>query len=94
MKSLTTNLESVKQNFPLVEITLDGNITFKDLINTIDYQYNIPYKLIKADVEYSGKNNFGNILLHLQGETEINETAFQFFRKHKIKNVIKGYERI
>lgn len=91
MKSITPNLENVKETFPLVEIVLEGNITFKDLIDTIDYQYNIPYKLIKADVEYSGKNNYGNILLELQGENEINETAFQFFKQNNIKNIIKGY---
>lgn len=91
MKSVTPNLENVKETFPLVEIVLEGNITFKDLIDTIDYQYNIPYKLIKADVEYSGKNNYGNILLELQGENEINETAFQFFKQNNIKNIIKGY---
>lgn len=92
MKSVKPNLENLKETFPLVEIFLEGNITFKDLIDTIDYQYKVPYKLIKADVEYSGKNNYGNILLQLQGEEEINETAFQFFKKNKIKTVIKGYE--
>lgn len=92
MKSVNLNLEKVKESYPLVEIVLDGDITLKDLIDTIDYQYNVPYKLIKVDLEYSGKNNYGNILLQLQGKKEINETAFQFFRKNKIKNKIKGYE--
>ncbi|GGP04005.1 hypothetical protein GCM10010992_14590 [Cloacibacterium rupense] len=91
MKSTLPNLEHAKETFPLVEIVLEGNITFKDLIDTIDYQYNVPYTLVKADVEYFGKNNYGNILLQLNGAKEINETAFQFFRKNKIKNVIKGY---
>jgi D-methionine transport system ATP-binding protein len=91
MKSTQPNLEHVKETFPLVEIVLEGNITFKDLIDTIDYQYNVPYTLVKADVEYFGKNNYGNILLELKGAKEINESAFQFFRKNKIKNKIKGY---
>ena len=50
MKSTQPNLEHVKETFPLVEIVLEGNITFKDLIDTIDYQYNVPYTLVKADV--------------------------------------------
>lgn len=91
MKSTQPNLEHVKETFPLVEIVLEGNITFKDLIDTIDYQYNVPYTLLKADVEYAGKNNYGNILLQLKGKKEINESAFQFFRQNKIKNKIKGY---
>jgi D-methionine transport system ATP-binding protein len=87
MKSTQPNLEHVKETFPLVEIVLEGNITFKDLID----KYNVPYTLVKADVEYFGKNNYGNILLELKGAKEINESAFQFFRKNKIKNKIKGY---
>lgn len=54
-------------------------------------KFNVPYTLVKADVEYFGKNNYGNILLELKGAKEINESAFQFFRKNKIKNKIKGY---
>lgn len=92
MKSVTPNLENLKQTFPLVEIQLEGNISLKDLTDTIDYKYNIPYKLLKVDMEYSGKNNYGNILLLLQGEKETNESAFEYFKQHKIKNVIKGYE--
>jgi membrane-bound metal-dependent hydrolase YbcI (DUF457 family) len=40
---------------------------------------------------FFGRNNYGNILLELKGAKEINESAFQFFRKNKIKNKIKGY---
>ena len=88
------NLKNLKENFTLVEIFLEGNITFKDLIDAIDNQYKIPYKLIKADVEYSGKHNYGNIILQLQGEEEINETAFQYFRQNKIKTLIKKHDEL
>lgn len=92
MKSVKPNLEDVKQTFPLVEILLEGNISLKDLTDAMDYKYKVPYKLLKVDMEYSGNNNYGNILLLLQGEKETNETAFQYFKQNKIKNVIKGYE--
>lgn len=93
--SIETNTKIKKENlkkFPLVEIELDGNISFKELIDTIYYQFEVPYKLIKADIEYLGNNNYGNLLLLLQGAEETNENALTFLRNKKIRNKIRGYE--
>jgi D-methionine transport system ATP-binding protein len=38
--------------FPLIEIELNGNISFGKLIDTIHRHYKVPYKLIKTDIEY------------------------------------------
>ena len=59
------------------------------MIDTIDYQYNVPYTLVKADVEYFGKNNYGNILLELKGAKEINESTFQFLERIRLKIKLK-----
>ncbi|SJZ35987.1 methionine ABC transporter ATP-binding protein [Sediminibacterium ginsengisoli] len=77
--------------FPLVEIELNGNIPFEKLIDTIYYHFQIPYKLVKAEVEYLGKANFGKLLLHLLGTDKSNENAIQYFNQNNIKNTIKGY---
>lgn len=77
--------------FPLIEIELNENISVEKLLSTLYDQYKIPYRLLKADVEYLGDSNFGKILLHLQGETEENQKAIYYFNQNKIQNTVKGY---
>jgi len=77
--------------FPLVEIELNENISVEKLLSTLYDQYKIPYRLLKADVEYLGNSNFGKLLLQLQGETEENQKAIYYFNQNKIQNTVKGY---
>ncbi|KPH15154.1 methionine ABC transporter ATP-binding protein [Chryseobacterium sp. ERMR1:04] len=77
--------------FPLVEIEIDEHISVEKLLSVIYDQYKIPYKLLKADVEYLGESNFGKLLLQLQGEEEENQKAIYYFNQNKIQNTVKGY---
>ncbi|MDP9962076.1 methionine ABC transporter ATP-binding protein [Chryseobacterium lathyri] len=77
--------------FPLVEIELNEHISVEKLLSTLYDQYKIPYRLLKADVEYLGNSNFGKLLLQLQGETEENQKAIYYFNQNKIQNTVKGY---
>lgn len=77
--------------FPLIEIELNENISVEELLSTLYSQYNIPYKLLKADVEYLGNSNFGRLLLQLQGEAEKNEQVIYYLNQNKIQNTVKGY---
>lgn len=77
--------------FPLVEIELNENISVEELLSTLYNQYKIPYKLLKADVEYLGDSNFGKLLLQLQGAAEENQQAIYYFNQNKIQNTVKGY---
>jgi len=77
--------------FPLIEIELNENISVEKLLSTLYDQYKIPYKLLKADVEYLGDANFGKLLLHLQGGYEENQKAIYYFNQNKIQNTVKGY---
>ncbi|WP_079242433.1 methionine ABC transporter ATP-binding protein [Chryseobacterium indologenes] len=83
--------EPKKGLFPLVEIELNENISVEQILSTLYNQYKIPYKLLKADVEYFGNSNFGKLLLQLQGETEENQQAIYYFNQNKIQNTVKGY---
>lgn len=77
--------------FPLVEIELNESISVEKLLSVIYDQYKIPYKLLKADVEYLGDSNFGKLLLQLQGGTEENQKAIYYFNQNNIQNTVKGY---
>ncbi|WP_299176479.1 ATP-binding cassette domain-containing protein [uncultured Chryseobacterium sp.] len=77
--------------FPLVEIELNENITVEKLLSKIYDDYKIPYRLLKADVEYLGNSNFGKLLLQLQGKSEENQKAIYFFNQNKIQNTVRGY---
>lgn len=77
--------------FPLLEIELNGNIPFEKLLSVLYSDYKIPYRLIKANVEYLGKANFGKLLLHLQGSLEENTKAIQYFNQNNLQNTIRGY---
>lgn len=92
-KSITDNLQEEYADgfFPLVEIELNGNIFFKHLVETIQNHYQTPYNIIKADIEYSGKANFGKLLVHLKGSKEKNEQVINYFNQSNIKNSIRGY---
>lgn len=77
--------------FPLVEIELNENIGVEELLSTLYTQYKVPYRLLKADVEYLGNSSFGKLLLQLQGGTEENQQAIYYFNQNKIQNTVKGY---
>ncbi|WP_411810675.1 methionine ABC transporter ATP-binding protein [Chryseobacterium scophthalmum] len=77
--------------FPLVEIELNESISVEKLLSVIYDQYKIPYKLLKADVEYLGDSNFGKLLLQLQGEADENQKAIYYFNQNNIQNIVKGY---
>lgn len=77
--------------FPLVEIEVNENISVEKLLSVLYDQYNIPYKLLKADVEYLGDSNFGKLLLQLKGEEEENQKAIYYFNQNKIQNTVRGY---
>ncbi|WP_294296505.1 methionine ABC transporter ATP-binding protein [uncultured Chryseobacterium sp.] len=77
--------------FPLVEVELNEKISVEELLFIIYEKYKIPYKLLKADVEYLGDSNFGKLLLQLQGEEEKNQQAIYYFNQHKIQNTVRGY---
>lgn len=77
--------------FPLVEIELNENISVEQILSVLYNEHKIPYKLLKADVEYFGNSNFGKLLLQLQGEAEENQKAIYYFNQNKIQNTVKGY---
>ncbi|MCJ7932578.1 MAG: ATP-binding cassette domain-containing protein [Chryseobacterium sp.] len=92
-QELNNRLQKEPQDglFPLVEIELNENISVEEILSTLYTQYKIPYKLLKADVEYFGDSNFGKLLLQLQGKEEENEEAIYYFNQNKIQNTVKGY---
>lgn len=77
--------------FPLVEVEVNEEISVEELLSIVYDKYKIPYKLLKADVEYYGDSNFGKLLLQLQGEEEENQQAIYYFNQHKIQNTVRGY---
>ncbi len=83
--------EPQKGLFPLVEVELNEHISVEDLLSIVHEKYKIPYKLLKADVEYLGDSNFGKLLLQLQGEEEKNQQALYYFNQNKIQNTVRGY---
>lgn len=77
--------------FPLVEIEVNEEISVEELLSIVYDKYKIPYKLLKADVEYLGEANFGKLLLQLQGKQEENQQAIYYFNQNKIQNTVRGY---
>jgi D-methionine transport system ATP-binding protein len=77
--------------FPLIEVELNENLSVEDLLSIVYDKYKIPYKILKADVEYLGEANFGKLLLQLQGENEENQQAIYYFNQNKIQNTVRGY---
>lgn len=77
--------------FPIVEVELDGTVSFDRLIDTIYSKLHIPYRLLKADIEFSGKGNFGKLLLELQTDEENTDKAIRYFNHKNIKNTVRGY---
>lgn len=92
-QSLNSRLQQERSAglFPLIEIDLDNRISFEKLLSVVYSDYQIPYKLIAADIEYIGKANYGKLLLHLQGSTDQNEQAIRYLNQNNIQNTLKGY---
>lgn len=77
--------------FPLVEVELNEHISVEELLSVVHDRYKIPYKLLKADVEYLGDSNFGKLLLQLKGNEEKNQQAIYYFNQNRIQNTVRGY---
>ncbi|UCA61321.1 ATP-binding cassette domain-containing protein [Chryseobacterium rhizoplanae] len=92
-QELNNRLQKEPQDglFPLVEIELNEKINVEQILSALYNEHKIPYKLLKADVEYFGNSNFGKLLLQLQGAAEENQKAIYYFNQNKIQNTVKGY---
>jgi len=92
-KSIHKNLRKEPQSglFPLVEIELNEKISLEQLLSLIYDRFNIPYLLLKADLEYCDNSNFGKLLLQLKGNTEDNQKVIYYFNQNNIQNTLKGY---
>ncbi|HLU87267.1 MAG TPA: NIL domain-containing protein [Taishania sp.] len=77
--------------YPLIELKLEGNVHFKQLIETIQSYYNTPYTIIKLKLEYIGKANFGGLLILLKGSADQNELVLRYFKQSNIENKVLGY---
>ncbi|WP_343747561.1 NIL domain-containing protein [Fluviicola sp.] len=77
--------------FPLVEVVLEGTISFEKFLSEVYYKFQIPHKVVKADIEYKGGSSFGKLLLYLQGNQEENARMIHFFKQRNIQNSVKGY---
>jgi len=77
--------------YPIVEVELNGTISFERLIDIIYSQLKIPYRLLKADIEFLGKGNFGKLLLELRADKENADKAIRYFNQKNIKNAVRGY---
>lgn len=77
--------------FPIVEVELNGTISFERLIDAIHSQLKIPYRLLRADIEFLGKGNFGKLLLELRADKENTDKAIRYLDRKNIKNTVKGY---
>lgn len=76
---------------PVVEIELDGNISFESLISALYEKEKISHKLLKAEIENLGKASFGKILIQLTGDKQENQRAMAYFENRQIHNTIRGY---
>lgn len=92
-QELNNRLQKEPQDglFPLVEIELNEKISVEQILSALYNEHKIPYKLLKADVEYFGNSNFGKLLLQLQGAAEENQKVIYYFNQNKIQNTVKGY---
>jgi D-methionine transport system ATP-binding protein len=76
---------------PVIELQLDGNLSFEEIISLISNQNSISYQLLKADIDYLGTSNIGSLLLQLKGTSKENEMIIEKLNSNKIQNTIKGY---
>lgn len=77
--------------FPLLEVELNSKIPLEAIIGFSQQYYQVPIKIIKADIETVGEVSFGKSLLILQGQETNNEHVIGYLNQNNIKNNIKGY---
>ncbi|WP_312171905.1 ATP-binding cassette domain-containing protein [Chryseobacterium sp.] len=92
-QELSKKLQKEPQDglFPLIEVEVNEDISVEALLSIVYDKYKIPYKVLKADVEYLGDANFGKLLLQLQGDEEENQQAIYYLNQNKIQNRVRGY---
>ena len=76
---------------PVYSVELDGTVSFTGLLSAITNWYKIPTVILKADLEFAGKNNFGNAIIHLKDTPEQNIHAEQYLKQNAIKHQLLGY---
>lgn len=65
--------------FPIIEVELNGNISFEELIDTIHTGLKIPYRLVRADIEILEKRSFGKLVLELRADKGSVDKARRYF---------------
>lgn len=92
-QELSKKLQKEPQDglFPLIEVEVNEDISVEALLSIVYDKYKIPYKVLKADVEYLGDTNFGRLLLQLRGDEEENQQAIYYLNQNKIQNRVRGY---
>lgn len=78
-------------NYPLVEIELQGNITFNNLLALFSLDFQIPYRIVNAQIEFIEQLNFGLVLLQLSGTDEQHLSVLHYLDKAQISSVVRGY---
>ncbi|NBR13479.1 MAG: ATP-binding cassette domain-containing protein [Flavobacteriales bacterium] len=76
---------------PLLEIQLNGNVKFEAILKLLLNTFKIPHTILKADVEYFGKANFGQILIQLKGNVTENDSLIHYLSSNNVNHSIKGY---
>lgn len=84
-------LEYKEGIFPIIELRLTGNVHLKQLTETIGNFYNTPFIIVKLELEYIGKANFGHMIVHLKGNPTQNEQVVRYFNQSNIYNILHGY---
>lgn len=76
---------------PLLQIELKGGVSLDQLFQILNNEVHIDCNIIKADIEFSGKESFGTLLVFLQGNSDENEKAMHLFSNYKFKSNLIGY---
>ena len=70
----------------LLEIELNGKVRFDSILNEIYHKLDIAYKIVVADVEFFGDQNFGNIKLLLNVSNKQFQDLQTFLAEKKLMN--------
>ena len=81
------NMTDLNKKKVVLELELNGKISFDGLLNIIYHDFGIPYKIITADIDFVGGVSYGTVQLLIEAIDDHRENLEYYLNRNKIMHI-------
>lgn len=85
-------MKDLEKKNVVLELELNGKISFDGLLNIIYHDFGIPYKIIAADIEYANGVSYGSVQLLIEAIDDHRANLEYYLNRNKIMHIAIDYK--